>query len=46
MMSCDCLLPFLILPSLSLTLLSLYLLIPIQKDGAIGSSSNDDELVR
>jgi hypothetical protein len=30
--------PFLILPSLSLTLLSLYLLIHIQKDGALGSS--------
>jgi hypothetical protein len=30
--------PFLILPSISLTLLSLYLLIPIQNDGALGSS--------
>jgi hypothetical protein len=30
--------PFLILPSLSLTLLSLYLLIPIQNDGGLGSS--------
>jgi hypothetical protein len=29
---------FLILPSLSLTLLYLYLLIPIQNDGALGSS--------
>jgi hypothetical protein len=46
MMSRDYLLPFLILPSLSLTFLSLYLLIPIQNDGALGSSSNDDELVR
>jgi hypothetical protein len=45
MMSCDYLLPFLIPPSLSLTLLSLYLLIPIQNDGALGLSSNDDELV-
>jgi hypothetical protein len=36
MMSRDYLLPFLILPSLSLTLLSLYLLIPIQNDGALG----------
>jgi hypothetical protein len=46
MMSRDYLLPFLILPSPSLTLLSLHLLIPIQNDGALGSSSNDDELVR
>jgi hypothetical protein len=30
--------PFLILHSISLTLLSLYLLIPIQNDGALGSS--------
>jgi hypothetical protein len=30
--------PFLILPSLTLTLLSLYLLIPIQNDEALGSS--------
>jgi hypothetical protein len=45
-MSRDYLLPFLILPSLSLTLLSLYLLVPIQNDGALGLSSNDDELVR
>jgi hypothetical protein len=46
MMSYDYLLPFLSLPSLSLTLLPLYLLIPIQNDGALGSASNDDELVR
>jgi hypothetical protein len=45
-MSRDYLLPFLILPFLSLTLLSLCLLIPIQNDGVLGSSSNDDELVR
>jgi hypothetical protein len=35
MMSRDYLLPFLILPSLSLTLLSLYLLTPIQNDGSL-----------
>jgi hypothetical protein len=46
MISRDYRLPFLILPSLSLTLLSLYLLIPIENDRALGSSSNDDELVR
>jgi hypothetical protein len=46
MMSCDYLLPFLVPPSLYLTLLSLCLVIPIQNDGALGSSSNDDELVR
>jgi hypothetical protein len=46
MMSRDYLLPFLILPFLSLTLLSLCLLIPIQNNGVLGSSSNDDELVR
>jgi hypothetical protein len=46
MMSHDYLLPCLILHSLSLTLLSLYLLISIQNDGALRSSSNDDELVR